>query len=178
MARRGQPPKLTSKVQTAIVKALAAGVPRRFAALAADVSERTLYNWLARGRRESRGTYFQFLQAVKKAEAEAVAARVARIARAAGKGSWQADAWWLERRHPEDFALNRSEVKALARQVAELMRRLDEVSRADRTRPPEGTSGAEVPRPTPVGDDGPDPPAGVDPVPGPAQGDGAPLPGG
>jgi len=44
-----------------------------------------------------------FRAGVKRAEAEAVALRLAVIQAAAAK-SWQAAAWWLERRHPDQWA--------------------------------------------------------------------------
>lgn len=46
----------------------------------------------------------EFLDAVKKAEEEAVVRNVAIINKAAST-SWQAAAWWLERRRPADFSI-------------------------------------------------------------------------
>jgi hypothetical protein len=58
-------------------------------------------NWMKKGESASSGAYVEFLEAVKKAEAEAEALRVSRISKAGKEGNWQADAWYLERRYPE-----------------------------------------------------------------------------
>jgi hypothetical protein len=50
-----------------------------------------------------RNKFPDFDKAVKKAESDAVARNCALIQKAAIK-SWQAAAWWLERRFPNDFA--------------------------------------------------------------------------
>lgn len=48
-------------------------------------------------------TYWHFWQAVKKAEAEAEATAVLQIRKAASEGTWQAAAWYLERKHREKY---------------------------------------------------------------------------
>ena len=58
--------------------------------------------------------YVQLFQAVQKAESDAVARNVA-VIQTAAKKSWQAAAWWLERRYPEEFATNRRELAELRR---------------------------------------------------------------
>src|SRR5262245_21732352 len=93
---------LTPEIQKAIVDAIADGCTRHDAAEASGISERTLYYWLAQGRKATRGVYRQFLAAVKKAEAEAVNRNV-RIITKAAETAWQAAAWWLERRRSRDF---------------------------------------------------------------------------
>jgi len=45
-----------------------------------------------------------FRNAVETAEAAAEVARVRQVAKAGEDGSWQAAAWWLERRKHEDYA--------------------------------------------------------------------------
>ena len=45
--------------------------------------------------------YFQFWREIKKAEAEAEAAAVLHIKQAAQDGTWQAAAWYLERKHKD-----------------------------------------------------------------------------
>jgi transposase len=97
-------PKLTPERQKAIVEAVAAGVPRKFAAMRAGITERCLYLWLAKGRKGGKANtlYVQLFHAVQKAEADAVARNVA-IVQKAGAKSWQAAAWWLERRYHAEF---------------------------------------------------------------------------
>lgn len=50
---------------------------------------------------EQEAAYFQFWRVIKKAEAEAEAAAVLHIKQAAQDGTWQAAAWYLERKHKD-----------------------------------------------------------------------------
>lgn len=50
---------------------------------------------------EQEAAYFQFWREIKKAEAEAEAAAVLHIKKAASEGTWQAAAWFLERKHKQ-----------------------------------------------------------------------------
>lgn len=61
-------------------------------------------DWLARGR-DGEAPYADFLDRVKRAEAEAEEVMVACV-RTAGMEPkhWQAAAWWLERARPSDWA--------------------------------------------------------------------------
>jgi hypothetical protein len=78
-----------------VCTALAAGNTRRAACAFAGISEDTLANWLRR--------HSEFADAVQKAEGDAEVRNVAIISRAAQQGTWQAAAWWLERRYPHDY---------------------------------------------------------------------------
>lgn len=98
MARRT---KLTPETKEDIVKALRAGNSRRDSALYAGISEQTFYSWMSRGR-DGEPLYVEFLEAVEKAEAQSVVRNVAIIQRAAEE-TWQAAAWWLERKRPDDW---------------------------------------------------------------------------
>jgi len=98
MARRT---KLTPETKEDIVKALRAGNSRRDSALYAGISEQTFYSWMSRGR-DGEPLYIEFLEAVEKAEAQSVVRNVAIIQRAAEE-TWQAAAWWLERKRPDDW---------------------------------------------------------------------------
>lgn len=98
----GRPCKLTPEVRKKVCAALAAGNTRECAAGLAGVGAATLYSWLAQGRKVGRGRFWEFLEAVKKAEAEAEA-RCVRVVREAMPESWQAAAWWLERRRKKRF---------------------------------------------------------------------------
>jgi hypothetical protein len=96
-----RPTKLTKPVQARIIAAAAAGNTRRVCALAAGISERTLYDWINRGEDEVE-PYLQFLQALHMAEAEAQVKAVANW-QAAMPESWQACRDFLARRWPEDW---------------------------------------------------------------------------
>lgn len=147
--RMGRTPKLTPAVRQALVDAIARGQSRAVATELAGIGERTLFRWLARGRSENKGEYWQFWQEIKKAEAQAVAEAVSVIRRAAERdevtvkrtvgpdGSvttvtttrtvldWTAAAWWLERRYPREWANNRREVKELRQQLAALVQAIE-----------------------------------------------------
>jgi hypothetical protein len=150
----GRTSKLTPELHASIVQSVAAGVPQEDAAAKAGITERTLYLWMAAGRKARSGPFFQLFQAIKKAHAERMAASVARIGKAAQGGAiierttktvtrthkdgtststttaverlappqWTADAWFLERRHPEKFASNHQETKELRKVVTELVK--------------------------------------------------------
>lgn len=130
----GRGTNLTPALQRVIVKAISSGVPRRFVADLTGVPERTLRHWIQSGREKKSDVFIAFFAAIKKAEAKAVESRIKRI-EAAGKGGliertttterrldgsivqkvvekecpgqWTADAWMLERCHPDEFALQR-----------------------------------------------------------------------
>jgi hypothetical protein len=148
--RNRTPDKLTPEVQKVIVDAVAGGVPRKYAAARAGVTPRAVELWVARGAKEKKGPYASFFSAMKKAEADRLAASVARIGRAAAggqvierttttttradgssttktvekvsRGEWTADAWFLERCHPDEFAGNKREVKELREQLVAVLK--------------------------------------------------------
>lgn len=82
------------------MKALRAGNYRSAAAEYAGIGERTIYSWMEKGAKAKKGPYKQFLQALKKAEADAAVSALQLVLQAA-KDNWTAAAWWLERRYPE-----------------------------------------------------------------------------
>jgi len=92
------------------LSALSAGNTRQAACFYAGISDETLANWMRRS--------LEFLERVKKAEADAEVRMVAQVARAAQEGTWQAAAWWLERRRPEDYG-RRDRVEVTLRREAE-----------------------------------------------------------
>jgi hypothetical protein len=91
MARRS---KYTPELVRQICEILAEGNPRRTACVLAGVSEETFYTWL-RAKPE-------FSEAIKKAEEEAIRRNVG-IVQSAAREHWQAAAWWLERKAPDEF---------------------------------------------------------------------------
>lgn len=111
--------KLTRAVSRSIVSALLKGNTRTVAAQAAGVGWSTFMGWLAEGRTQTAGAKRDLLDAVEKAEALAVQASVG-VVRHAARDSWQAAAWWLERRYPDDYARrDRVPVEQLAEREAE-----------------------------------------------------------
>ncbi len=119
--------KLTPKIAAAIVKHIAAGVPRKHAAAAEGIVEDTIYKWMRRGRKGTAldDPYVKFFYAMKKADAQSVIRRVKRIEQAGKDGTWQADAWHLERVHDKEFAGNKREIKELREQLAALIKAVE-----------------------------------------------------
>lgn len=94
----------------AILDALRIGCTRRAAAAKGDISEDTFARMMADA---------DFAEAVRKAEGEAEAVYTSVVAQATAT-SWQAAAWWLERRKYMDFGRHdRVDVTMDARKEAE-----------------------------------------------------------
>lgn len=77
------------------------------------VSAKTFSLWTNHPKTENQRN---LCNALKKAEAEAKAMALSKIQNAGVNGSWQAFAWWLERKYPKEFG--RPEAQ-LARELAE-----------------------------------------------------------
>lgn len=139
---RGRPTKLTPEVQEKIAKALAIGLTYDLASDMAGISRETLRDWINRGEREGEGIYYNFSCAIKKDIATAAGGLLATIRRA-GQEQWQANAWILERRHPEAFGRTaidvthrgdkdnpvkiEAEIKYSPEEVAEIARLIEEM---------------------------------------------------
>lgn len=96
-ARRGRPSKRTPEIEAAIAECLRLGMTIPQTCDACGVSQTQFRNW--------RKHYRDFQELVRRAEAEAVKLNLAVIQAAAASGrSWQAAAWFLERKHPEQWA--------------------------------------------------------------------------
>ncbi len=106
----GRPTKLTPEVQATICETIAAGGTFRAACLRAGISHTTLYGWIERGR-NGEAEYADFLAAIEKAEGNAITRNLAVINKAAHDGTWQAAAWWLERRYPQEYGRQVHEVQ-------------------------------------------------------------------
>ena len=106
-------PKLTEKMIETAEKLIAAGNYQRHVAQYLGIDESTWYRWLQKGERAQQNSlYSKLYKAVKKAEAEAVARNVTIIQKAA-QDTWQAAAWWLERKCPEEWGKkNKLDVQA------------------------------------------------------------------
>ena len=87
--------KRTPETAERIIRALRLGATHRLAAAAGGINVATFYRWLDADR--------AFRDAVKEAEGAAALAALAAIERAAQAGTWQAAAWLLERRYPEEY---------------------------------------------------------------------------
>ncbi len=81
-----------------IAELLAGGMGRVDSCDFAGISYETFTVWMGDKKKP------EFSEAIKKAEMACKQRNIARIQNASKK-SWQAAAWWLERKHPEEFAL-------------------------------------------------------------------------
>lgn len=97
----GRKTKLTDEIIQKICTVVAEGNYYKTAALSVGISEATFYNWKKRGEEVKSGKYLEFLELLKKAEAKSEAKYLGVIKDAANDGTWQASAWWLERRYPD-----------------------------------------------------------------------------
>lgn len=112
---RGRKPKLNAERQAKIVAVLANGHFAETACAQAGIACGTFYNWLAKGEKQAKGEYRDFLEAVKKADADFEVIALGKIKAAAEPvadrpGQWQAYAWILERRHPKRWGRKRVEI--------------------------------------------------------------------
>jgi transposase len=109
---RGKRRALTPELQRTICEAIEAGNTRECAAGMAGVSERWLHEHMAKNA--------EFAAAIARADAVAEAHHVKVVQRAARSGSWQAAAWWLERRRPQVWGQRvRVDIEARIRTIAE-----------------------------------------------------------
>lgn len=117
-----RPTALTPEVSAVIVRAVHLGMPWRLASGLANVSERTVYGWLKRGK-AGEEPYLQFLQDVKRAEKLAIEHALQVIRKAADAGDWKPAAWLLERRAFESFGHERRRLRELEARLKEIEER-------------------------------------------------------
>lgn len=90
--------KFTPDVQQRIVDAISLGATYEQAANYGGIAYQTFHVWM--------DTKPEFSEAIKAAEGKAVVMWLAKIEQAASDGNWQAAAWKLERRYPQDYGRN------------------------------------------------------------------------
>lgn len=104
--RRKNPKDVVDK----ICKAVKLGSTYRIACQYAGISETLFYEWMAEGRSGKNPEKAEFAEQVKTAESEAAMLWLDQIDTAARNGSWQAAAWRLERRYPQDYGRRAAKV--------------------------------------------------------------------
>jgi hypothetical protein len=92
--KTGRKTKYTDETVDNICALVQIGTPYRHACRACGISDATFFDWKA--------TKPEFLDAIKKAESISIARDMKGI-ESAGAKSWQARAWRLERRFPNEF---------------------------------------------------------------------------
>lgn len=101
--KAGRPSKLTEDVKRRLLDAIRAGNYYETACQFAGISYQTFRNWMERGEQAKTGQYFEFFEAVTRAEAEAEARMVA-LWQAQIPQDWRAARDFLARRYPERWA--------------------------------------------------------------------------
>ena len=99
----GRPTKLTPETHDRIVQAIKLGATYVMAANYGGVSYDSFNLWMKQGEAAKSGLFFDFYNAVKMAEAQGAVGWLVKIEAAANDGAWQAAAWKLERRYPQDY---------------------------------------------------------------------------
>ena len=123
--RRGRPSKYRPSTVSKICSAIADGLPFKFAVAFGGISTDTFCEWQNR--------FPEFSDAIEKATARGILARLKTIKLAAEKGDVKAAQWWLEHVQPEHFAKNRIEVShqgSVQHQFAIPPTLLDDIARA------------------------------------------------
>jgi hypothetical protein len=97
-----RPLKLTPKLTQEISTYIRDGNSPTISATLVGISPSTYFNWMSKGSNQE-PRFMEFLESIKRANAQSIVNRVAHIARAADGGNWRAAAWLLERISPESF---------------------------------------------------------------------------
>lgn len=107
----------------AIAELLEGGANRTDTAAMVGISYETFTVWMQKA---------DFSDAVKKAE-QVCKQRCINVVQKAALGTWQAAAWWLERKHPAEFGLKKDQLpdptdipQRMAERAAELLKKLEE----------------------------------------------------
>jgi hypothetical protein len=103
--KSGRKLKITEDMIDKFIGAIKVGAPIVSACGCAGISETTFYKWMqwADSERQDSETYALFREDIKRAQGEAAQRWLVIIEKAALGGSWQAAAWKLERKYPNEF---------------------------------------------------------------------------
>lgn len=105
-----RPRKLSKDIVDKLVQALALGATYDLACRYAGIERTTFYKWMKRGEAGEDAQFVNLFNAIKDIEARAALGWLAKIEEAARDGSWQAAAWKLERRYPQEYGRRSVEV--------------------------------------------------------------------
>jgi hypothetical protein len=122
----GRPSKFTPEARKTILKALAQGNTRKTAAELAGVDKTNLIRWINRGKSkaEKDAEFREFRTQVRLAEAKAVSAAV-RTIRAFGRKNWNAFAWWLSKKEPDEWGEQKDLLLQLKKQLVKQSKKID-----------------------------------------------------
>lgn len=119
---KGSGEKLTQKISKQIVQGIRLGMPMKYAAQRAGVTYSSVFRWKREVAAGRNGIYKQFVEGLKRAEGAFIARNLKVIDTAAKEKTWQASAWLLERRSPENFSAHRAELKQLRDEISRLLK--------------------------------------------------------
>lgn len=105
-----RPTKLTPELIKQLCQVLELGTTYQCACDYVGISFESFNQWRKKGEKAQSGLFLEFLESVKKAEAKCAVASLAKIQKAATEGSWQASAWLLERRYPNEYGRQRIDI--------------------------------------------------------------------
>ena len=108
-----RPVKLTPELTQEITTYIRDGNSPTISATLVGISPSTYFNWMSKGSNQE-PRFMEFLESIKRANAQSIVNRVALIARAADSGNWRAAAWLLERIAPESFGKHSHRCRELA----------------------------------------------------------------
>lgn len=94
-------PKLTTELAKEFTALVASGATNADACRYIGVDESTFYRWLKNPKTEAER---QLCNDLNKAEMKRKLWHLNRIQQASTDGAWQASAWYLERRYPQEYA--------------------------------------------------------------------------
>lgn len=106
------------KTRDTLLQGVRLGLNYTDAAALAGICRKTFYNWTEKAKKNEKGKYGKFFEELKKALVLGKAKHLKNIQDAGDNGTWQASAWLLERRYPEEFGLNRMSDKTTAKEKA------------------------------------------------------------
>lgn len=104
----GRPTKLTKQVIKDVCCCISDGLKYEDACLVAGISVSSFCEWRVKGEKQPDTIYGELLDSVKKAQAKRKQRLLKKI-EAAGDEQWQANAWILERGHPDEFGKTKVE---------------------------------------------------------------------
>ena len=103
MARKPRRDPTDPSLQARVRELVTAGLTYEAIAKDIGVSKRTLERWRQRGA-DGDPRFVAFVATIKEAEDDGRASAEGAIRAAWDKGAWQAAAWWLERKWPNEYA--------------------------------------------------------------------------
>ena len=98
-----RPSKLTPEIHVKIVEAILYGASYKDAAESVGVVYDTFNNWMLAGKEAKNGKFYEFFEAVSKANAECAVNFTRVLQTNAAKGDWKAALEWLKRRRPAEW---------------------------------------------------------------------------